>query len=350
MPETYRASLVGCGRMGATIDDEVKDRPDSKLYMPYSHAAALEASSRTDFIAVCDPIAEKVAQIQQRYNVPKKYTDYREMIRREQPDIVCIATRPGPHAEIATFAAENGVRGIYCEKPLCNSMRQADAILEACERYGVKFNYGTQRRYVALYQHVRQMIDTGELGDIQAIIAHCGVGAAQWGHTHAADMMLFLASDSEVDYVQGDALTEPEDWDGDRLKKDAAIALGYVVFKNGVRAYLVGSSGYEFEVSGTKGKVRTTDNGQGYTWRQPDEYNRLIEVDGPEAPIESGTLKGIDNLANALDTDGDTQGNIHLACRSQEIILGLIESHRQGGARVSLPLVNRDLAIAPDNY
>lgn len=350
MSETYRASLVGCGRMGATIDDEVKDRPDGKLFMPYSHAAALEASKRIDFVAVCDPIADKVAEIQQRYSVPEQYTDYREMIRREQPDIMCIATRPGPHADIVSFAAENGVRAIYCEKPLCNSMRQADAMLEACERYGVKFNYGTQRRYVALYRHVRQVIDAGELGDIQAVIAHCGVGAAQWGHTHATDMLLLLASDSEVDYVQGDAVTEPEDWDGDRLTKDAAIAMGYVHFKNGVRAYLVASTGYEFEVSGSKGKIRTTDNGQGYSWRQIDAYNQSVEVNGPEAPIESGTLRGIEDLMLALDTDSDTQGNLRLACRSQEIILGMLESHRQGGARVALPLVNRDFSIAPDNY
>jgi hypothetical protein len=73
-------------------------------------------------------------------------------------------------------------------------------------------------------------------------------------------------------------------------------------------------------------------------------------VEPPEAIIESGTLRGMEDIVKALDEDGETQGNLRLACRSQELIFAMIESHRQGGARVALPLVNRALAIAPDHY
>jgi len=350
MTRIYRVGLVGCGRMGATIDDEVKDRPNSHLFLPYSHAAAVVACARTDLVAVCDPVVEKAEEAQKRYATDRVYTDYKEMIRQEELDIVSVATRPGPHAAIVVFAAESGVKGIYCEKPLCNSMRQADAMLGACERNGVKFNYGTQRRYVALYRNLRRMIDAGEIGEVQAVIAHCGAGAAQWGHTHAADMLLFLSGDDEVEFVQGTALAEDDDWEGERLKKDAPISIGYVRFKNGIHAYLVAAGGYEFEVSGTHGKLRTLNNGMGHIWRRIDAHGQLREEEAPEVPIESGTLRGMEDLAGALDEDRDTQGNIRLACRSQEIIFGLIESHRRGGARVSLPLENRGLAIAPDHY
>lgn len=351
MPPTYRACLIGCGRMGATIDDEVRDRPDSKLFLPYSHAAALEACDRVDLVAVCDPLVEKAETTRQRYGAQRAYADYQEMIDKEKPDIVAIATRPSPHVETVEYAVAHGVKGIYCEKPLCNSMAEADRMLAACRQHNVKFNYGTQRRYMALYRQVRALADAGELGDIQAVVAHCGVSAAQWGHTHAADMLLFLAGDGEVDYVQGTAVATAEDWDGDRLKKDAPIAMGYARFKNGVHAYLVAAGGYEFEVSGTKGKVRTTDNGQGYIWRRPDEHGRLLPVaDAPQAPIESGTLRGVEDIVRAIDEDGQTKGDIALACRSQEIVLGIIESHRQGGGRVALPLANRGMAVKPDNY
>ena len=147
-------------------------------------------------------------------------------------------------------------RSIYCEKPLCNSMAEADRMLTACQKHGVKFNYGTQRRYVALYRQVRALIDAGELGDIQAIVAHCGASAAQWGHTHAADMLLFLAGDSEAEFVQATAVADAGDWDGERLKKDPPIQMGYVQFKNGVHAYLVAAGGYEFEVSGDRKSTR----------------------------------------------------------------------------------------------
>ena len=350
MAKIYRAGLIGCGRMGATIDDEVRDRPNSHLFLPYSHAAAVVACPRTELVAVCDPIEEKSLQIKERYQAKKAYSDYQEMIRAEGLDMVCIATRPSPHAETAVFAAENEVKGIYCEKPLCNSMAEADQILAACRRHGVKFNYGTQRRYVPMYQNVRQLIEAGELGEVQAIVGHCGVGAAQWGHTHAADMLLYLAGDGEVEYVQGTILAEEGDWDGDVLKVDPPIASAYVQFKNGVRAYLVGDGGYEFEVGGSKAKLRTQDNGMNYSLRKVGEGGEFAEVNPPQVPIVSGTLKAIEDLVRALDEDGETQGDIAFACRSQEIVLGIIASHRRGGARVELPLADRNMAVAPDHY
>lgn len=350
MSRTYRAGLIGCGRMGATIDDEVRDRPHSELFLPYSHAAALAACPRIEFAAVCDPVEEKAKATQQRYGVAAAYTDYREMIRREHLDLVSIATRPGPHAETTVFAAENGVGAIYCEKPLCNSMREADAMLEACRRHGVKFNYGTQRRYAPIYRQVRQLCDEGRIGQVQAVVANCGVSSAQWGHTHAADMMLFLAGDGEAEFVQGHALIADSDWEGQRLKVDPSITSAYVRFKNGVHAYLVAAGGYEFEVSGAKGKLRTLSNGIGYTLRVADQFGELHEEEVPAAPIASGTLKSVEDLVGALDSGGDSQGSLELACRSQELIFGIIASHRQGGRRVELPLAERDLSIAPDHY
>ena len=192
MPTTYRVGLIGCGRMGATIDDEVKSGPNAQLFLPYSHAAAIVACERMELVAVCDPIEEKAERIRDRYGAQRAYADYREMIERENLDVVSIATRPGPHAEQVIFAAEAGVKGIYCEKSLCNAVHEMDAMLQACMPRGVKFNYGTQRRYAALYRDARAMIERGDIGEVQAVVANCGISVAQWGHTHAADMSSFL--------------------------------------------------------------------------------------------------------------------------------------------------------------
>ncbi len=350
MSGTYRVGLIGCGRMGATIDDEVKTRPDAHLYLPYSHAAAIVACERMELVAVSDPIAEKAETIRERYGAAKAYADYRQMIEKERLDVVSIATRPGPHAEQVVFAAEAGVRGIYCEKSLCNAVHEMDAMLEACEPRGVKFNYGTQRRYAALYRNARAMIERGEIGEVEAVIAHCGVSVAQWGHTHSADMMLFFALDGEAEFVQGTTDVSAEEWDGDRLPRDPAISSGYVKFKNGIHSYLVASTGWEFEISGSEGKLKTLSNGMGYSLRKKDEHGEYRTVDPPEVVVESGTLRGMEDIVQALDSDGDTQGNLRLAFRSQELIFGMVESSRQGGARVALPLENRALAIAPDAY
>jgi len=336
--------------MGATIDDEVRDRPDSFIWIPYSHAAGHIAVENVNLIAVSDMIAEKVEAIQTRYNVPNGYTDYREMIEKEQPDIVSIATRPGPHAEMTIFAAEHGVKGIYCEKPLCSSMEEADAMVEACENHGVKFNYGTQRRYVPLYNKMRELIENGELGDIQCVIGHCGVGSALWGHTHTADMLLFLASDSEIEYVQGTITAAESDWEDNQLNTDPGIPMGYIRFKNGIHGYIVAGSGSEYEVSGSKGKVRSLKNGAGIQMRQASEWGILEDTPFPEVPRESGTVNCIKDIIEAIETGRETKGNIRLAQRSQEMIMGFIESSRHGGARVPLPMENRSLYVGRKDW
>ena len=346
MGRTYKVCLIGCGRMGATIDDEVKDRPHSHLWIPYSHAAGYVAVESTELVAVSDVVKEKVETIQERYNVPRGYTDYREMIEKEQPDIVSIATRPGPHAEMTVFAAEHNVKGIYCEKPLCCSMKEADSMVEACEKYGVKFNYGTQRRYSDLYHKMRGLIESGELGNLRCVIAECGAGSAQWTHTHTSDMLMYLAGDPEVEFVQGVISAKDEDWQGDRLEMDPGIISGYVRFKNGTHGYIVAGGAYEFEVLGDKGRARTLNNGLGgQLWKARGQWNLQGELPFPDYNIESGTVRCIEDLVDAIETGRDTQGNINLASRSQEIILGIVESHRQGGMRVKFPMENRDLYV-----
>ena len=351
MGKTYRVCLIGCGRMGATIDDEVKDRPYRHRLLPYSHAAGYMAVENTELVAVSDVLKEKVEAIQKRYNVPHGYTDYREMIEKEKPDIVSIATRPGTHTDMTIFAAENGVKGIYCEKPLCCSMKEADLMVEACEKYKVKFNYGTQRRYASLYHKLRELIESGEIGNIQCVIGECGQGAAQWTHTHTADMLVYLASDAEVDFVQGTVTAKDEDWRGDKLYTDPGISSGYVRFKNGVHGYMVAGGAYEFEILGDKGRLRTLNNGlRGQLWKPQGDWKMQEEVPFPDVEIDSGTVKCIEDMVEAIETGRETQGNIYLARRSQEIILGIVQSHRQGGMRIPLPMENRGLYVGKKDW
>jgi len=352
MPTQYKAAVVGCGRMGGTIDDEVKDLPT--LVHPYSHSAGYKACPRTNLVAGADPVEEKARKVCQRWDIPRAYTDYREMIERERPDIISIATRPNTHAEIALFAAEHGVKGIYCEKPLCCSMAEADAMLAACQRAGVKFNYGTNRRYITTYAKVREFIDKGGLGAIHGVVA-LNSGSIQWSHTHTSDLLMYLAGDPEMDYVQGTlAGVDEADFADNALERDPSLVSGFVQFKNGVRAFCLSVAGYEFEVSGSEGKIRMENDALQVRLRKKGPMGSRWSgwYEQPFGPVahDSGCLNLINDLVEALDTSRETKGNLPLACRSQEMMLGFVESHRQSGARVKLPLANRTLAIRPKDW
>ena len=186
--------------MGGTIDEEVGATPHGGTAV--FACLRVYRFERTDLIAAADVVEEKAQYVCNKWDIPKYYLDYREMIVQEKPDIISIATRPGNHAEITQFAAENGVKGIYCDKPLCASIEEADAMVEVCEKYNIKFNLGTQRRFTPGYIKMREILESGTLGDRRSIISYTG-GSALWGYTHAADLLLFLASDSPIEYVQG---------------------------------------------------------------------------------------------------------------------------------------------------
>ena len=125
---TYRAAVIGCSRMGAFIDNEVADYQAIRL--PYSHAAGFYADDRIDLITCSDLRPAVMAQFGNRYDVPvdQQYTDYREMIEKEQPDIVSVATQPEQREEIVIYAAEHGAKAIYAEKAMAASMDEASAM------------------------------------------------------------------------------------------------------------------------------------------------------------------------------------------------------------------------------
>ncbi|MDP7130522.1 MAG: Gfo/Idh/MocA family oxidoreductase [Planctomycetota bacterium] len=342
---TFKVAIVGCGRMGTTIDDEVREHP---LYgrLPYSHAACYAAVEETEMVACSDVIEEKVERTKLRYGIPHGYSDYREMIEKEKPDIVSVTTRPVNHAEVSIFCAEHGVKGIYCEKPLCCSMEEADAMLEACEKNNVKFNYGTNRRYQACYTLVRQLVEEGEIGDLRSVIAYCH-GSAQWSLTHASDQLLYQSGDSEVEFVRGLAALEEADFADNRVEKDPSILDGYVKFSNGVTGHLVGVSGWDCEVVGSKGRIRTlNDSASLRMQKRMGPANQLCDVIAPVYRHESGGVPCIQDLMDAIENDTETKGNLRLACRSQEIVIGWVESHRLGGRKVELPLQNRSLYVS----
>ena len=143
--KTYRAAVLGLGRMGNTIDDEVKSDPSFPL--PYSVPGSIVGSERLELVAGCDLLPEKRAAFRERWGVETLHEDYLEMIEQEQPDLVAICTRADVHAELGARVAEAGVPMIYLEKAIACSMREADALLGACRQHGTAFNSGVLNRF-----------------------------------------------------------------------------------------------------------------------------------------------------------------------------------------------------------
>ncbi|MCY4605279.1 MAG: Gfo/Idh/MocA family oxidoreductase, partial [Gemmatimonadetes bacterium] len=196
--QQYKAVLIGCSRMGAFIDNEVP--ADMR---PYSHAAGYEACERTDLVACSDLRPEVMERVGARYGIPvdKQYTDYREMLAREEPDIVSVATQPEHRAEIVIAATEAGARAIYAEKAFAASLEEADRMVEACQRHNVALNMGTNRRFYPGYDQMKAVIDSGEIGALQTLIIH-QTSTLFNGASHSFDLLQRLNSDAPAEWVQ----------------------------------------------------------------------------------------------------------------------------------------------------
>ena len=246
--QTYRAAVIGCSRMGAFIDNEGVAHLASEItdYLahnfPRSHAASFFANERTDLIACSDLRTEVMAEFGQRYNVPaeRQYTDYRELLEREQPDIVSVATQPEQRAEVVIYAAEHGVKAIYAEKAMAASMDEADAMVEAVERNGVAFNLGTNRRWDTGFDKMKEIIDSGELGALRTLIIY-GNGSLFNTASHNFDLILRLNSDAPASWVSAHLPDGDSIIDGDIVREDPS-GQGMIQFSNGVTAHAPSSS------------------------------------------------------------------------------------------------------------
>jgi predicted dehydrogenase len=155
----------------------------------------------------------------------KGYLDFEEMLKVEQLDIVCICVPARYHREVAEKAAEYKVH-VLIEKPLATNLIDGQAILEACQRNGVKLYYGASYRTLTANIKAREMIRNGDLGEIsmamESVIggegldsykecgAHhyargtpggCGMGIVDHG-VHLIDLFCWFL-DTEVDTVFG---------------------------------------------------------------------------------------------------------------------------------------------------
>jgi predicted dehydrogenase len=113
---------------------------------------------------LCGKFEEEV-QVADCYGWQETSTDWRETIHRDDIDIIDICTPNFLHPEIAIEAAKAG-KHIICEKPLANTLKEAEAMTKAAEKAGVKNMTGFSYRFAPAVQTIKQLLDKGELGQI----------------------------------------------------------------------------------------------------------------------------------------------------------------------------------------
>lgn len=161
-PRQLGVAIIGHSFMGSIHAQAWQTAP--RFFDLAAHIRLVVASGRNE---------AAVRGFAERFDIPAVERDWSAVLDRPEVDIVDICTPTGMHAEIAQAALKAG-KHVLCEKPLANTLRDAERMAEAADTANAKgvysmvgFNY---RRTPAL-AYARQLIETGRIGDIRHIRA-----------------------------------------------------------------------------------------------------------------------------------------------------------------------------------
>jgi len=235
------------------------------------HAIAYQDAAGATLVSVADIDAARGEALAKEFNA-KYYEDYREMLRGDI-DAVSICLPHSLHCEATIEAASLG-KHVLIEKPISNTLEEADQIIEACRQHGVNLMVGFTHRFHPELQMARRLIDEGELGQLCLAIDHMSFGGpgsiASWAWrkevggggvlmfngTHGIDRLRWLVSGEVVEaYTQMRMCAHEGD------TEDNLVAL--LRFDNGVIASMTQNQcpypvprKCDLEIYGTKGTIR----------------------------------------------------------------------------------------------
>jgi predicted dehydrogenase len=151
--KTYRVAIIGTGNSVG------------------NHLSAIKAiGERAELVAAVDVNEDRLKTVCDTHQIPQRYTNVTAMLAVEKPDLVHIVTPPATHKALAIECLEAG-SWVFCEKPLCASLAEFDAITQAEQRTGRFVSTVFQWRFGAAGKHLKKLIEADAFG--KPLVAVC---------------------------------------------------------------------------------------------------------------------------------------------------------------------------------
>ncbi|MGE0412477.1 MAG: Gfo/Idh/MocA family protein [Verrucomicrobiales bacterium] len=332
----------------------------------------------TKIVAVSDPDEKGRADALKRLQTTEGYADYRGMLEKVRPDLVAVCPRHvDQHRDMVLTAVAAGAKGIYIEKPFCRTLEEADEIVTACAKTKTKLAVAHRNRYHPVMPVVAKMVADGAIGRFLELRAR-GKEDSRGGSldlwvlgSHLMNLMHFfggtpLACSATV-LQNGRPVTKAEVKEGDEGVGPLAgnevharfeMQQGLPGFFDSIQGAGTSSAGFGLQLIGTEGIIDVrTDKEPAAQWlagspfRPSPEPRAWVPITsgGPGKPepladirtlVAAHVLPGRDLLA-AIRDDRPALCSAEDGRITLEMIMAVFESHRLGGARVTLPLQNR---------
>ncbi len=334
MATKLRAGVIGCGSISG------------------NHVKGYLNCGRYDLVALADLDTVAMEAMDRNHNITTNhYTDAREMMARENLDVVSVCVWHTGHAPWTIAASAFRPKAILCEKPMADSIGKAEQMMIACQRTGTKLVIGHQRRFLPAYTLAKDWIAQGVIGDVQQIVSCGGDGLPNYS-SHQTDMYRYLVSDDECTWVMGNIERKTDMYErGTRIEN---CALGVFQFSKGARALLLSDLVPNYfqgaTIYGSKGMISMTTNdvqllneSTGGKWERHAPNGKFFKVEEQGDRFEwlEGGAAQADELADWIEGKVDThRGRGENGFKALEMIHAVYESARCH-EQVMLPMRTR---------
>ena len=334
-------ALIGCGRIAT---NHIK--------------AAL--NNEMEIVAVCDVISDHMEMLLEKHGLQnkmqiKRYTDYQQMIKENEIELVGIATESGKHAEIALYCINEGVH-VIIEKPMAMSIEDADAIITQAKAKGIKVSACHQNRFNVAVQEMRKAVEAGRFGKLSHGSIHVRWNRNQdyytqapWRGTweedggalmnqciHGIDLLRWMLGDEIVE-VYGVTRQQFHDY----LEAED-IGMAVVKFKNGAVAMIEGTTNvypknleetlYLFGENGTV-KLGGTSTNNIDVWDFVDETEQDVNNKGLEESTSNvygnGHISLYADMIDAIKQNREPYVNAVAGKNALELVLAIYKSQKK---------------------
>ncbi|MBE6673769.1 MAG: Gfo/Idh/MocA family oxidoreductase [Ruminococcaceae bacterium] len=214
------------------------------------HLPAYDKINDVEIVALCDINEERLKEVGKKYPNARLYSDYKEMINKEELDAVDICTPNNIHSQAAIYALDKGLH-VMCEKPDAVSVSEAEKMKAAAEKSGKTLMVMRNNRYRPSTKFLKQYIAEGKMGKIYA--GRCGWirrrGIPGWGGwftdkaqagggplidlgVHIIDLSMYLMGNAKPVTVSGCTYLKFPHTSYSKIDVED-LAMGFIRFDNG---------------------------------------------------------------------------------------------------------------------
>jgi predicted dehydrogenase len=346
---SYQVAVIGTG--------EEPDDPGRDGYaMAYHHAEGYERHDACDLVACADIVPENAAAFAAEYDIAEEHVfeEYEAMLEVVQPDIVSICVPPAVHASIAIDCCRAGVDAIHCEKPMAQTYGGARLMAQEAARHDVQLTFNHQRRFSDAVRTAKQLLDDGEIGELERVEFAAPVGIFDYG-SHSLDLCNYFNDETPADWMLAQVDYREENLVFGSHNENQAVLMWE--YENGVHGLgttdSTGDGGPNDAVQchnrliGTEGTIEVGPSGE-----DDEEYPDLrVRRPGDDGWTTVETEDGLHDWAfidraiaenvRCLKEDETPELGAQNALNATELIFGAWESARKRG-RVDFPLTVDD--------